>query len=633
MLDLMRKHAGTWMIKVLLAAIVVVFVFWGVGSWTSHQQGIVATVNGQSISQEDYRASYNRLVDQARQNFGNSLNEDMLKSLQLPQMALDQLIDRALMRQAAERMKLEVSDEELSQSVRAVPAFQSNGSFDRRRYQQVLSLNRMTPEAFEVGQRESLLIEKLSRVITDGVKVSDSEAEEWYRWSNAEAKVDYVCLDPGRYKDTPAPPEELAAFFERSKESYRTEPEISVRYLVVSPDAFAGKVSLTEAEVRDYYDANAQRFEIPKTVEASHILIRLPADAAPAAVEAAGRRIQEVLTLAREGKDFAELARQYSEDEGTRPQGGSLGAFPREAMIQPFADVAFSMPAGQISDPVRTRFGFHLIRVAKVNEGRSRGFDEVKPEIESLLKRERARTLAYDEAEAAYDAAAAANNDLAAVAAGRKLEAKTTGFFTRGAPPQGIGPADPFAQAAFQLAAGELSDIQDLGGDYYLLQVADTRPSRIPELSAVEARVRQDLAQEKRREASRKDAQAVIADVGKGVALEQAAKQRGLARHTSEFFKRRDPVGVLGSEPEVNRVAFDLGENRKLAPEPVQTAKGYCVIQLVERRPPAAEGLEKERPQIVERLLQQKKYRFWESWMKELRASGRVERKADLGRV
>jgi len=494
MLDLMRKHAGTWMIKVLLAAIVVVFVFWGVGSWTSHQQGIVATVNGQSISQEDYRASYNRLVDQARQNFGNSLNEDMLKSLQLPQMALDQLIDRALMRQAAERMKLEVSDEELSQSVRAVPAFQSNGSFDRRRYQQVLSLNRMTPEAFEVGQRESLLIEKLSRVITDGVKVSDSEAEEWYRWSNAEAKVDYVCLDSDRYKDTPAPPEELAAFFERSKESYRTEPEISVRYLVVSPDAFAGKVSLTEAEVRDYYDANAQRFEIPKTVEASHILIRLPADAAPAAVEAAGRRIQEVLSLAREGKDFAELARQYSEDEGTRPQGGSLGAFPREAMIQPFADVAFSLPAGQISDPVRTRFGFHLIRVAKVNEGRSRGFDEVKPEIESLLKRERARTLAYDEAEAAYDAAAAANNDLAAVAAGRKLEVKTTGFFTRGAPPQGIGPADPFAQAAFQLAAGELSDIQDLGGDYYLLQVADTRPSRIPELSAVEARVRQDLA-------------------------------------------------------------------------------------------------------------------------------------------
>lgn len=633
MLDFMRKHAGTWMIKALLAAIVVVFVFWGVGSWTTHQQGIVATVNGQSISQEEYRSAYNRLVDQARQNFGNNLNDDLLKSLQLPQMALDQLIDRALLRQAAERMSLAVTDEELAQSVRAIPAFQSNGAFERRRYQQVLSLNRMTPEAFEAGQRESLLIEKLSRVITDGVKVSDSEAEEWYKWSNAEARIDYVCLDADRYKDAPASAEELSAFFERSKERYRTEPEISVRYVAVSPDAFAAQVTLTEAEARDYFEANSGRFEIPKTVEASHILIRLPADAAPAAVETAERRVRELLQQAREGKDFGELARQHSEDEGTRTQGGSLGVFPREAMIQPFADVAFSLPPGQVSDPVRTRFGFHLIRVAKVNEGRSRGFEEVKPEIESLLRRERARTLAYDEADAVYDAAAAANNDLAAAAAARKLEVKATGFFTRGAPPQGIGAAEAFAQAAFQLSAGELSEIQDLGGNYYLLQVADTRPARIPEIASVEARVRQELAQEKRREAARKDAQELIAEAGKGVALEQAAKQRGVARRTSEFFKRRDPVGELGSEPEVNRVAFELSAAQAIAPEPVQTAKGYCVIRLVEQRPPAAEGFEAERPQVAERLLQQKKYRFWESWMKELRAGGRVERKADPGRV
>jgi peptidyl-prolyl cis-trans isomerase D len=633
MLDFMRKHAGTWLIKVLLAAIVVVFVFWGVGSWTSHQQGIVATVNGQSISQEDYRGAYNRLVDQARQNFGNNLSDDLLKSLQLPKMALDQLIDRALLRQAAERMKLDVGDEELARSVRAIPAFQSNGAFDRRRYQQVLSMNRLSPESFEASQRDNLLLEKLSRVVTDGVKVSDSEAEEWYRWSNAEVKIDTVCFDTGRYTNTPVTPEELASYFERTKESYRTEPEVSVRYLAFSPDAFTGKVSLTEAEVRDYYDANAQRFEVPKTVEASHILIRLPADADPAAVQAAEQRIQNVLKLAREGKDFAELARQHSEDEGTRNQGGSLGAFPREAMIQPFADVAFSLSPGQISDPVRTRFGLHLIRVETVNEGRTRGFDEVKPEIDAMLKRERARTLAYDEAEAVYDAAAAANSDLAAGAAARRLEAKTTGFFTRNAAPPAIGGGDQLAQAAFQLAAGELSDIQDFGGDYYLLQVADTHPARIPELAAVEPRVRQDLEQEKRREASRKDAQALIDETGKGVALEQAAKQRGLARRTSEFFKRRDPVGELGSEPEINRVAFELTDNRKTATEPVQTGKGYCVVQLIDRRPPPVEGFATERPAIVERLLQQKKYRFWETWMNQLRTSGRIERKADLGRV
>lgn len=633
MLDFMRKNAGTWMIKALLAAIVVVFVFWGVGSWTSHQQGIVATVNGQSISQEEYRSAYNRLVDQARQNFGTNMNEDLLKSLQLPRMALDQLIDRALLRQAAERLKLEVTDEELSRSVRSVPAFQSNGAFDRRRYQQVLSMNRLTPESFEASQRDTLLLEKLSRVVTDGVKVSDSEAEEWYRWSNAEAKVDTVCFETDRYTNTPVTAEDIAAYFEKNKETYRTEPEVSVRYVVVSPDAFTAKVALTEADVKDYYESNAQRFEIPKTVEASHILIRLPADADPAAVQAAEARIQEVLKLAREGKDFAQLARTHSEDEGTRAQGGSLGTFPREAMIQPFADVAFGLSPGQISDPVRTRFGLHLIRVEKVNEGRSRSFEEVKPEIEAMLRRERARTLAYDEAEAVYDAAAAANNNLQAGAAARKLEVKTTGFFTRSAPPQAVPAGDQLAQVAFQLAAGDLSDVQDLNGEYGVLQVADTRPARIPELSAVEARVRQDLVQEKRREAARKDAQALIEDLGKGTALEAAVKQRGGIRRTSDFFKRRDPVGDLGSEPEINRTAFDLAPDRKLATEPVQIAKGSCVVQLIERRPPPAEGFEKEKPQIVERLLQQKKYRFWEAYMNQLRSSGRIERKTDLGQV
>jgi len=201
MLDFMRKHAGTWMIKVLLFAIVVVFIFWGVGSWTSEQQGVVATVNGEAISLEAYRQSYNQLLDQVRQNFGANLNDELLKSLNLQTRALDQLIDRALLKQAAARMKLEVNDDELAQSVRRIPAFQSNGAFDRRRYQQVLSLNRMTPETFEVSQRENLLATKLMKVITGSSKVSDTEAEEWYKWDNATVKIDFVCVDADRYKN------------------------------------------------------------------------------------------------------------------------------------------------------------------------------------------------------------------------------------------------------------------------------------------------------------------------------------------------------------------------------------------------------------------------------------------------
>jgi peptidyl-prolyl cis-trans isomerase D len=200
-----------------------------------------------------------------------------------------------------------------------------------------------------------------------------------------------------------------------------------------NPEHYVGEITPSERELQDYYEGNSERFVIPKTVEARHILIRLPAAAAPEAVEKAQTRIQEILKMARDGKDFAELAQQYSEDEGSRQQGGALGEFSKQAMVQPFADAAFTLPVGQISDPVRTPFGLHLIKVEKINEGRTRSFDEVKAEIASQLKREQARTKAYDDAEALYDAASV-GNDLAAAASARKLEVKTSDFFTRSGP-------------------------------------------------------------------------------------------------------------------------------------------------------------------------------------------------------
>jgi peptidyl-prolyl cis-trans isomerase D len=470
------------------------------------------------------------------------------------------------------------------------------------------------------------------KVVTESSKVSDTEAEEWYKWNHAAVKVDFACLDADRYKNLSPSKEDVAQFFERMKESYRTEPEIQVRYVQVNPDAFAGAIAVTEQELRDYYDANSERFVVPQTVEARHILIRLPADAPPEAVEKAQGKIQGILKMAREGKDFAELAKQYTEDEGSKAQGGALGAFPKEAMIQPFADVAFATPPGQISDPVRTRFGLHLIKVEKVNDGRTRSFEDAKADIQNQLTRERARTKAYDEADAAYDAASA-GSDLAAAAAARKLDIKTTDFFTRTGAVKGISQSEPFVQAAFQLAPGEVSEIQDLGDGYYLLQVAESRPSRIPELPAVEAAVKQDLIKEKQREMARKDAEALLADVKAGVSLEQASKKIGVSRRTSDFVKRSDPIAELGNEPEINRVAFDLSEGQPLAADPVQTAKGYCVLRFVGQKEPAMEGLEKERSQIKERLLQQKQLKIWEAWMSQLRNSSQIERKKDFNQI
>jgi peptidyl-prolyl cis-trans isomerase D len=628
MLDLMRKNAGSWMVKVILGAIVVVFVFWGVGSWTSHQEGIVATVNGEAISRQDYSNEYNRLTDQVRQNFGAGLTDEMLKSLQLGTQAMNQLIDRLLLKQAAVRLDLRVPDEELVRSIRSIPAFQSGGVFDTRRYQQMLSANRLVPETFETMQRDTLLFEKLQRLITDSVKVSDAEVADWYTWSKAAVKIDYVLIPSEKYTKISASPEEVAQYFERHKESYRTEPELQVRYLHFAPEDYLDKVTLTDAEVRDAYDSNPERFTIPKTVEARHILIKVAPDAAPEAVEKAREKLVDVLKQARAGKDFGELAKQYSEDS-TREQGGELGTFRKEAMIQPFADAAFALKPGEISEPVRTRFGWHLIKVEKVNEGRTRSFDEVKGEITSQLKLERARNLAYDAAEAVYDAASE-TRDLAGAAAARKLTLQTTDFFTRRGPVKGVAKAAEFAKAAFQLAPGEVSDIQDFGDGYTLLQVADSHPARIPELATIEARVKQDVIREKQTEQAGKDAQALLASVKSGVALATAAKKDGLTAKTTDFFKRGDSPPDLANEPEITRAAFELSEREPLPTEPIKTSTGYGVIRFREKKGPAADGLEVEKTPIRDRLLQQKKSKIWEAWLDQLRQSSTIVRKKDI---
>ncbi len=629
MLYLMRKHAGSWMVKILLGAIVVVFVFWGVGSYTQQQAGILATVNGEVISREEHRSETNRLLEQVRQNFGAGLNDELLKALQLEQQALNQLIERVLLRQAAARFKLQVRDEELSRSVRGIAAFQSAGAFDARRYQHMISLNRLTPESFESMQREAMLARKIQSIITDGVKVSDREIEDWYVWNNAQVRIEQVRIPAQAYTHASASSEETAQYFERHADAYRTEPEVKARYVRFPVAAALDRVTPTEAEVREEYDANPERFVIPQTVEARHILIRAAADAPPAVVEAAREKIAGILAQIRAGQDFAELAKQVSEDEGSRGDGGFLGAFRKEVVVAPFAEAAFALKPGETGEPVRTQFGWHLIKVEKVNEGRTRGFEDAAPEIVSRIKSERARTLAYDEAEALYEAAAA-TGDLGAAAASRRVEVLTTEFFPRQGPVPGIERGAEFSQAAFQLPAGEVSDVLDLGDDYVVLQVIDQRPSRVPELAAVEARVKQDLIREKQTEQAGQDALTLLSDLKAGVAIEQAAKKIKASVHTTDFFKRSGGSPEAGVVPEVARAAFELSEREPLPSEPVKTSDGYTVIRFRERKPPPPEGLGPEREQIRSRLLQQKKSAMWSAWLEQLRQASEIDLKKDF---
>ena len=622
MLSLMRKHAGTWMIKIILGAIVIVFIFWGVGSYRSRQSGRVASVNGTIITLDDYRESYNNLIEQVRQSFGNNLNEELIRMLQLRKRALDQLVDKTLMLQAAEKLKLTVSDAELAESIRNIRAFQTAGVFDSGRYLNILSRNRLTPEDFEVQQRETLLINKLQGLIVGSIKVSDLEAQQWYIWNNTETDIDYLVLEPQRYKDIKLTEEELRSYFDQHKESYKTDPSIKVRYLYFNPEDYAARVKLTEDDIRDYYESNLDEFKTPETVEARHILIKVDQNADPEQVESARKKAEEIYKLAKQGQDFAELARKYSEGP-TKTKGGYLGTFRRQEMVKAFSDKAFSMKAGEISEPVRTPFGWHIIKVEKVNPAKTLTLKEAEADIRIKLTADRAKNMAYDDAEAVYDASFESQN-LDRIAAERNLKIQTTGLFTQKKPPQNIKDSARFAAAAFELPVNEISTVQDFTDGYYLLEVVDKVQPQIPELKTVEHKVRNDLLKEKQDQKARDEANLVLKELKEGQPLAAVSQKFKIPVKQTGFFKRNSSIPEIGAESALANIAFQLSDENRLPEEVIKGQKGYYVISFRKRREPSLEGFEKEKETIKNQLLQQKTMKTIDAWIARLRSESKI---------
>ncbi len=620
MLSLMRKHATSWLIKILLGAIVIVFVFWGVGSFRSRKASLIASVNGDIISAEEYNTTYNALLEQMRQNFGNNLNEEMVKMLRLDQQALDQLIDQTLMIQEAAKLNLRVTDEEVIDSITGLAAFQANGQFDRRLYQRILEFNRLTPEGFEKMQRNMLLTGKLRAYVGSNVQVAEGEANAYYQWQNASVDIEYVMFNPETYKDATSSDEEVQAFFEKNKATYKTDPAVNVQYTRFSPEQYKEAAIVTEDEIQDYYTTNTREFDKPKTVEARHILIKVAQDAAEEDVELARVRAVELLDKYKAGTPFAELATQFSEGP-SKNNGGYLGVFKKEDMVAPFAEKAFSMAPGDVSEPVKTRFGWHLILVEKVNEASTQSLEEARNEIQTKLVNDKASILAYDAAASFYDQTLE-GDDLVNITKETDLTVKKTGLFSRqGKLLKGVADRSKFIATAFELGLNQISEIQDFSDGYYLMQVIETVPGKIPELEAVKEEVVADLKKETQQEMAEKEAEilmeALKTDPQGDVATASVFTATG-------YFKRNESIPEIGYENEILSAAFMLSEEKPLPEKTFKGTKGTYVIRLKNRKLPDAEGFDKEREQIKETLLAQKQSRTFAAWLKQIRDNSEI---------
>ncbi|MEW5736220.1 MAG: SurA N-terminal domain-containing protein [Thermodesulfobacteriota bacterium] len=623
MLSYMRKNATSWAIKVLLGIIVLVFVFWGIGSFGQRPMGRVATVNGEVITQGQYSQMYKRLVQFYERQFQGRLDRETEKKLDISGRALSDLVDSRLWDQKAREMGLSVSPEELAANIASQPIFWSGGRFSPARYQQVLRQWNYSGENFEDEVRAAMLHDKLLKTIAPNAHLSSTEAKNFAAWAKREMNVYYVAFDPSRYTEVEATDQEAKTYYDAHKEDYRTDPMVKVSYLLFRPQDYAKDVQVTDQQKRAYYEDHLTEYEVPRTVEARHILIKVAQDASDTDVEAARTKAADLAARAKAGEDFAELAKLYSEDTSA-PKGGDLGAIEKKAVVKPFGDKAFSMEAGEISDPVRTLFGWHVIKVEKINDERVKSYEEAAPGIEEEIRTLDAKDRALEAADKGLDTCLGSDT-LDKAAATLHKKALQTAFFPEVSPPPTVPSPMEFAGNAFELPQNEYSSVLDFPEGYCIMQVDATKPSAIPPFDEVKARVLADVKIEKRRKMAEDAAGKMLAELKAGKNLETLAGEDGITVKETGFFTRTGSIPGIGQESELRDAAFLLTTKNPYPEKPVVAPDAVYVIAYAGANEPDEKALAADAEQAAKTLTQGKENALAQSITESLRAKARIE--------
>ena len=620
MLDRMRRHKG-WL-KWSLAIVVVAFIWLYIPTFMDSPAGagvgnrdVVATVDGRDITVARFRRAYQQQLQVYRNAYGANFDDRLLRQLGIEQRIVQQMIEEELALAEADRLGMGASDEEVRARIGALPAFQENGQFvGDQRYRQILQSANPPLRAsdFEEQVRRGIVLEKLQAALTGWVTVSDGDVDEEFRRRNEKIKLAVVSFPADKFREgLTATDEELAAHFEANKSEYRIPEKRKIRYALVDSNALREQTPVSPEEARQYYDANVQQYSTPEQMRASHILLKTEGKD-EAAVK---KQAEDLLAQIKKGADFAALATKFSEDEGSATKGGDLDFFPRNQMVKEFEEAAFALEPGQVSDLVKTTYGYHIIKAGEKKAASTRSFEEVRPQIEDQLKWERAQKEAERRA-ADIAAKLDSPDDFDSLPRGNALIVSESGFFARDEPIAGLGVAPGVTSRAFELPQGEVSESINTPQGIAFITVTGTQEARDPSLDEVKARVREDVLKAKAVDAARQKAAALAAQL-KGGQLEAAAKSAGLEVKTTELIPRDSPIPDVGISAEVDRAAFVLDVGA--VSEPITTDAGAVIVKVLDKQGVTDEELAKGRQAVRDELLDTQRNRFYGAYMTKVR--------------
>lgn len=622
----MRKNAKSFVVKFVFGVIIVVFSFWGVGSMKARQMTVAATVNGKSIERKTLDNSFRDLWRRYQEQAKGQFNPDEARSRQIKQEALNGLVDRQLLLEQAALLGLMVDDKELQQRIASLPAFQKDGRFDQESYRRALSFNRLTPAQFEAGYQEDILLEKVRTVVGDGAKILPDEVDILLRQQREEIAVELLKLAPSDYLVSMVVDEAgLEKFFAEKREGFRIPEQRKIAALVIDRNKLLNTIPVSDAQLAESYQENLEKFKVQEQVKARHILIKVGQDAASEEVEKAQAEILEVLAKIKAGGDFAELAKKYSQGP-SNSMGGDLGWFGRGSMVKPFEDAVFALTPGTVSEPVRTQFGFHLIKNEEYKAARTKELAEVKAGIIKALRSEAFPALLEKRFEEIAAALNAAGREAFADQA-RKLDYRVveTGYFKQkdGIVPD-IGKDQALVAEVFKTAVGQTAKVVNPSRNSYYFMVTEQKEAYLPELDEVREAAEKAYRLELAKAEVKKISEEVASSLDAGKSLDEVAAGMDVELIDSGFFVRgRGAIPKLGNDPKLSLQLFALSAGQTTSS--LQHRDSFFFARLKERRFDLGEDGEKLQKDIRQQLLQYKRYKMMDEFVQALRQEADIK--------
>lgn len=632
MLQKLREKTSGWIAMVILGLLCIPFAFFGMEQylfqsnqtfaakveappkwWQSAPSWWPATMLWQrdEVDQNEFRDAFEQARQQQRQALGDNFDPREFESIDNKRKVLDGLVDQLVMRMSAKRAGIAVSDAQVRDVIQSIPAFQVDGKFDPQRYQLALAsqVPAMSPRGFEQQIREGLQQSLVASQVAASAFVTPSQMDRLMKLIGERRDVSFVVL-PAPAEDTaPVSDEEASRWYDAHKAEYRAPETVSIEYVDIDSTALPVAAVADEAALRARYEQEKARFVDPEQRLASHILVNVAPGADAKAQKAAEEKAARIAAEARKpGADFAALARTESDDAGSKESGGDLGWVAHDGgMVKPFEDALFAMQAGDVSEPVKTDFGWHVIQLREVRSGKQTSFEDARDE----LAREQAdvdRERAFNELTGKLvDQVLKNPSALAPAARAVNLPVQKLGPFARG---QGTGVAASQAvvRAAFSeslIQDGTVSDpIEIAPGHSVVIRVTQHTPERALALTEVKDRVVAEIRGDRMRKATQAAADAMVAKLKGGEALSALASAKGLAAQDVPNVPRGVPV----PDPAATEAYFEVPVPAagKASPGQVVLDNGSAVVFAVTKVTPGdpKEASEQERTALQQQLAQ-----------------------------